>query len=494
MSRRVAGGLILALSLLVSSCQVVEENQDPVAYYFDQRVDWDDCDFDAQCATVVAPLDWGNLSARKDVELALVRHQATGSAQGSLFVNPGGPGASGFDFVAERVSSVGPRLRDSFDIVGWDPRGVNRSSAVSCASRDEDLDYYFFGVPDAEPGTAEWEEQLRIESTRFGEECKKNSGELLEFVDTMSTVRDLDLLRHLLGDATLNYLGYSYGTLIGALYIDTFPDRVGRVVLDGPVDPAASQFDLVLNQHRGFENALRAYFEHCEANNFCPLPGNLTDKLEAVSAIYDDLEKNPLQHDDGRMLDDGAFRTAMVTTLYSTESWSYLTQLLAEVSASQTDTAMMLVDVYYDRVNGVYQDNSMEAFIAINCLDYPVESDPKVLSLQAQELREAAPYTARPNGYGDLVCQNWPHPPRLDKGPVKGIGAPPVLIIGTTGDPATPYDWSVSLANQLDSAVLVTYVGEGHLAYDEGDPCINDPVDTYFLTGALPPDGLRCET
>lgn len=493
MSRKVAGGLILALSLLVSSCQVVEENQDPVAYYFDQRVDWDDCDFDAQCATVVAPLDWGNLSAKKDVELALVRHQATGSAQGSLFVNPGGPGASGFDFVAERVSSVGPRLRESFDIVGWDPRGVNRSSAVSCASRDEDLDYFFFGVPDAEPGTPEWEEQLRIESTRFGEECKKNSGELLEFVDTMSTVRDLDLLRHLLGDATLNYLGYSYGTLIGALYIDTFPERVGRVVLDGPVDPAASQFDLVLNQHRGFENALRAYFEHCEVNNFCPLPGNLTDKLEAVSAIYDDLEKNPLQHDDGRMLDDGAFRTAMVTTLYSTESWSYLTQLLAEVSASQTDTAMMLVDVYYDRVNGVYQDNSMEAFIAINCLDYPVESDPKVLSLQAEELREAAPYTARPNGYGDLVCQNWPHPPRLDKGPVKGIGAPPVLIVGTTGDPATPYDWSVSLANQLDSAVLVTYVGEGHLAYDEGDPCINDPVDTYFLTGALPADGLRCE-
>jgi len=488
-------GLVVA-SLVLSACQFVgaEDESDPVAYYFEQTVKWESCESDAECAVIRAPLDWSDIEGMRDVELALVRQPATGSAQGSLFVNPGGPGASGFDFVASSVDrAVGPGLREAFDIVGWDPRGVNRSSAVSCASTDADLDYFFFGELEAEPGSMEWEAELRDESIRFGQECQENSGELLEFVDTMSTVRDLDLMRHLLGDSELNYLGYSYGTLIGALYIDTFPERVGRIVLDGPVDPAASQFDLVLNQHRGFENALIAYFEYCGEANFCPFPGTLTERLEAVSALYDRLEDDPLRAEDGRVLDDSTFRTAMVTTLYSRQSWSYLTQLFAEVSTGQTQTAMLLVDFYYDRINGVYQDNSMEAFIAINCLDYPVESDKDVIQAQAQQLREAAPYTARPKGYGDLVCQNWPFPPRLEKGPVRGAGAQTVVILGTTGDPATPYNWSVSLAEQLENAVLITYVGEGHLAYDEGNPCINDPVDTYFVTGVVPVDGLRCD-
>lgn len=488
------GGLVIA-SVLLSACQGIfpKEDVDPRSYYFDQALDWEACEFDAECAVIRAPLDWNDIEGLRDIELAVVRHLATGVAQGSLFVNPGGPGASGFDFVAGSVNrAVGPRLRESFDIVGWDPRGVNRSSSVSCASSDDALDYFFFGDLDSAPGTPEWEQELLDESIRFGQECSENSGELLEFVDTQSTVLDLDLLRHLVGDSELNYLGYSYGTLIGALYIDTFPERVGRMVLDGPVDPAASQFDLVLNQHRGFENALTAYFESCGQEGSCPFDGTLTERLESVSALYDRLASDPLRHDDGRVLDDSTFRTAMVTALYSRESWGYLTSLFAEVSAGETTTAMLLVDFYYDRIDGVYQDNSMEAFIAINCLDYPVESDKAVLQAQANQLLEAAPYTARPKGYGDLVCQNWPFPPRLVKGPVEGAGAKPVLILGTTGDPATPYNWSVSLAEQLENAVLLTYVGEGHLAYDEGDPCINDRVEDYFLTGEIPVDGIRC--
>jgi len=482
-------------SLVLGSCAADSPAEpDAFSYYFEQPVVWKDCDFGAQCTTIRAPLDWGDLEGFRDIELALVRHSAQGVAQGSLFVNPGGPGASGFDFVAESPqTAAGPALREAFDLVGWDPRGVNRSSAVSCAKNDSDLDYFFFGELASEPGTPEWEAELLAESIRFGQECQEHTGELLEFIDTMSTVRDLDLLRHLLGDEQLNYLGYSYGTLIGALYIETFPERVGRMVLDGPVDPAASQFDLVLNQHRGFENALIAYLEFCDSAGFCPFPGSLTSRLERVSALYDRLGAEPLTHSDGRVLDDSMFRTAMVTTLYSQQNWSFLTQLFVEVSQNQTDTAMFLVDFYFDRVNGEYQDNSMEAFIAINCLDYPVESNKEVIADQARQLREAAPYTARPKGFGDLVCQNWPHPPRLEKGPVRGVGANPVVILGTTGDPATPYNWAVSLAEQLENASLLTFVGEGHLAYRNNNPCINNPVDAYFLTGVVPPDGLRCE-
>lgn len=490
-----ATGIMLLAGCATAPATDVEAASDPASYYFDQKVTWEPCDFGASCAVVMAPLDWDNLDQRVDVELAVVRHLATGKSQGSLFVNPGGPGGSGFDFVQESVDfAVSPALRESFDIVGWDPRGVNRSSAVSCAETDEDLDEFFFGELEAEYGTPEFDAELLAESIRFGQECQAHTGDLLGFVDTLSTVKDLDLLRHLVGDETLTYLGYSYGTLIGAIYIDTFPERVGRIVLDGPVDPAASVFDLVLNQHRGFEEALIAYLEYCDANDFCPFPGTLTERLEAVSAIYDRLEEDPLRLSDGRLLDDSMFRTAMVTTLYSQANWSLLTQLFAEVQIDKTETAMLLVDFYYDRVEGVYQDNSMEAFIAINCLDYPPERDPAVIADQAEQLRNAAPYTARPKGYGDLVCQNWPYPPRLTKGEVRGIGANPVLVLGTTGDPATPYVWSVSVAEQLENAVLLTLVGEGHLAYRNANPCINGPVDRYFLTGELPQDGIRCES
>lgn len=492
------GLLVFASVVGLSGCApepppLVADPSNPLAPYLTQEVDWGNCGAGALCATVIAPLDWDNPGVGGDVELALSKFEATGRAQGSLFVNPGGPGASGYTFVLDSVDyAVSPQLRESFDIIGWDPRGVNFSTPVSCAETDADLDYFFFGELAAEPDTPEWEAELLAESIRFGQECQANSGELLEFVDTLSTVRDLDLLRHLVGDDQLNYLGYSYGTLIGALYIETFPQNVGRMVLDGPVDPGASQFDLVVNQYRAFEEALVAFMRACSQTNSCPFDGTLTQKLQAVSDLYDLMEERPLRHSDGRLVDDGMMRTAMVTTLYSERNWPLLNDLFTELQQGSTDTAILLVDFYYDREEGVYQDNSMEAFIAINCLDYPPESDPAVLEAQAQQLREVAPYTARPTGRGDLVCLNWPHKPKLNKGPVSGSGANPVVILGTTGDPATPYNWSVSLNEQLENSVLLTLVGEGHLAYDERVPCINTPVDNYLVTGELPVDGLTC--
>jgi len=484
---------VSVLALITGCAPVVNEPVTPESYYFGQDIVWEGCESGAECAIVLAPLDWDVLEPGRDVELALSRHRAPGEAQGSLLVNPGGPGASGFEFVRDSVTRVvGADLRESFDIVGWDPRGVNASTPVECATTDAELDYFYFGELEAEPGTPEWDEQLVAESIRFGQECLENTGELLQYVDTLSTVRDLDLLRHLLGDDQLNYLGYSYGTLIGALYIDTFPQNVGRIVLDGPVDPAASQFDLVLNQYRGFEEALIAYVEDCVAQGICPFEGDRDAQLRAVSGLYDRLESDPLRHSDGRLVDNSMLRTAMVTTLYSQDSWTFLTQLFIEIDRDITNTAIVLVDFYYDREDGVYQDNSMEAFIAINCLDYPAEFDQQVIAAQALQLREVAPYTARPRGYGDLVCQNWPFPPRLTKGPVSGEGANPVLVIGTTGDPATPYNWSLSLAEQLGNARHLTLQAEGHLAYNKDSACINDAVEQYFLTGALPDDGLMC--
>lgn len=498
MKHRSARALVVATLLTVSACVQSGgggvDDADSGARYFNQVVSWSECGVSAQCATVVAPLDWDNLERGVDIELAVSRHLATGESQGSLFVNPGGPGVSGFEYVRDAAAFiVGRPLLESFDIVGWDPRGVNESSAVSCSRNDADLDAFFFGELDAPPNTPEWEVELLAESIRFGEACLTHTGPLLEFVDTRSGVYDLDLLRHVLGEERLTYLGYSYGTLIGALYIDQFPERVGRIVLDGPLDPAASQFELVVNQYRGFEEALRAYAENCVSSGGCPFPGGVEDQLVSISGLYDRLEATPLRHEDGRVVDHTMLRTAMVKTLYSQSSWGSLTQLFEEIDQGVTDTAVILVDSYYDRQNGRYANNTMEAFIAINCVDHPVESDPVVLANQAITLREVAPYTARPTGLGDLVCQNWPFPPRLVKAPVSGAGANPVLVVGTTGDPATPYNWSLSLAEQLESARHLTLVAEGHLAYNRTSLCINTAVEAYFVEGVLPEDGLRCE-
>lgn len=474
--------------------EVRESLVTPIEDYFAQSVEWSSCGGDAFCAVVRAPLDWDNPGRGGDVALALSMHKSTERSQGSLFVNPGGPGVSGFTFVRDNVeAAVSDDVRASFDVVGWDPRGVNLSSSISCSETDAELDKFFFGQFRSEAGSDERRKEEMSESIRFGEQCLRHSGELLGFVDTLSTVRDLDLLRDLLGNEKLNYFGYSYGTLIGALYIEEYPLRVGRVVLDGPIDPASSQFDLVLNQHRGFERALGAYLNECAVQNSCPFEGNLSTQLQQVSELYEALALNPLPHSDGRLVDDGVLRTAMITALYSADSWPFLDQMFSELRDGETETAFFLVDYYYDRDDGKYLNNSIEAFIAINCLDYAPESDPDVLRSQAAQLRQAAPFTSRPSENGDLVCMNWPYPPKLQRGPVSGEGADPIVILGTTGDPATPYNWAQSLNAQISNSVLVTLIGEGHLAYDEGLTCINRPVDSYLISGELPMEGLTCE-
>jgi pimeloyl-ACP methyl ester carboxylesterase len=498
-SARAALSLGVALILLLSGCvpswvteadrstptgEQVEPDLQP---YYSQVLQWRRCDNGAQCATAIAPLDWNDPAAGEDVELALVRHRATGEARGSLFVNPGGPGASGVDFVRDSVdSAVSPRLRASFDIVGWDPRGVGQSSAVSCYSSPADMDDFLFGIPEAESGSAEWIDEITESAQRFIDACVENSGELLEHVDTESTVRDLDLLRALVGDAALNFFGYSYGTKIGARYADRFPERVGRMVLDGAIDPTVSQFDAVLAQSIGFERALTTYLSSCTVAASCPFPADLDAALAVVRRLYERLETDPLPAADGRAFSSSVLDIAIATALYDEGTWPFLSQMFTELRVGNVETGFLLADFYYGREGGQYRSNSLEAFIAINCLDYPVERDPTVIIEQNEQLVAAAPVTTVPSPVGDILCQNWPFGFGGDLAPVRAEGAPPILVIGTTGDPATPYHWAQALAEQLASGILLTFDGEGHIAYDEGVACVNDVVDDFFLTGALP--------
>ena len=392
--------------------------------------------------------------------------------------------------------ATSPDLQAAFDVVGWDPRGVGRSSAVKCYDAPE-LDQFIFGLPAAPRGTQEWIDEVTQSSIDFGQACLENTGELLQFIDTQSTVHDLDMLRAVVGDEKLNYLGYSYGSDIGSYYVENFPDKVGRLVVDGATDSSISVFEVGLTQTAGFQLALENYIAACPDmfGDECPFQNGLDAALATIRGYYDKYDATPIPGADGRMMDAGVIDIAMSMALYSQESWPFLNDLFTEVGDGETDTAFFLADYYYSRdTDGTYADNSLEAFLAIYCVDYPVETDPAVLAEQEVLLQQASPTTYRPSPpTGDLTCINWPYQyigPGIQA--LTGAGAPPVLVVSTTGDPATPYEWGVALADQLESAQLITFNGEGHTAYGQGNRCIVSTVDDYLLKGIVPTKDPDC--
>lgn len=461
-----------------------------------QELNWQPCYNGMQCAEAIAPLDWSDLEGAT-ITLALVKQPALGGDPlGSLFVNPGGPGGSGTSYVAESIDyGIGKPLQQAYDVIGWDPRGVEGSSPVLCLDA-ADMDEYLFGLPsdlNLEPGSDEWIAVAQEETVAFAEACLERTGPLFGHVDTMSTVRDLDMLRSIVGDEQLNYLGYSYGTYIGARYADEFPERVGRLVLDGAIDPTVTESEMVREQTLGFEAALRAYVTDCLTRSDCPMSGSVDEALAQWGALLDAVDEAPIIASDGRALTSGTLLTAIITPLYAQSNWQLLDQLFTSVRAGDARVAFYLADFYYDREDGVYQNNSTEAFLAINCLDYPREGelDLDAMHANAAELAAIAPTIGRFQGYGEVFCASWPVVGVTDRQAVEAAGAAPILVVGTTGDPATPYRWAEALAEQLQSGVLVTLQGEGHTAYGNST-CIDAVVEDYFLTGAVPSVDPMC--
>ena len=309
------------------------------------------------------------------------------------------------------------------------------------------------------------------------------------------------MLRAISGDRKLNYLGYSYGTRIGALYADEYPQRSGRLVLDGAMDPAASSAEIAQQQVVGIEGALRAYVTDCLSRSGCPLgsrPGTSVDQgMQRIGDLLAQVRERPIRAKDGRMLYDSTLFTALVAPLYAQQRWPDLDELIQNVSDGQATVAFALADQYNDRVDGVYRSNLAEAFTAINCLDYPRlpradEQAFDAMRARAAETMKLAPITGRYQSFDEVSCVEWPVPAVEATGRVSGAGADPILVIGTTGDPATPFRWAESLAAQLESGVLLTYRGEGHTAYGQ-DACVDGIVDDYLLTGGTPkPSAASC--
>ncbi|MDJ0334275.1 alpha/beta hydrolase [Salinibacterium sp. G-O1] len=462
--------------------------------FYTQILSWSNCDGGMQCSTAEAPLDWSDPSG-DSIELALVRQPTTSSDRiGSLLVNPGGPGGSGYDFVKDSVDyATDDKLQSRFDIVGFDPRGVNRSTPVTCYTDPAELDEYIYGILPGMPGSDEWIAAATASTTAFGNRCLELTGPLLGNVDTPSAARDLDMLRAILGDTTLNYLGFSYGTLLGQVYAELFPDKTGRLVLDGAVDPASDDFEGTATQAQGFESALRAFLKDCDSAKDCPFTGSVDSSLTTIRALLDSLDVSPIANDDGRQLGSSAMFTAIILPLYNAGNWGSLRELFSTVFEGDASFAFQLADAYNGRdANGEYDSNQTEAFISINCLDAHGGGDVAQMRSEAAELKKLAPVFGPQMSWGGTGCPNWPVPSKRDRAPIVAPGSADILVVGTTNDPATPYSWAETVANTLENGHLVTYDGEGHTAYNKSNDCVNKAVDDFLIDGTVPATDPQC--
>lgn len=469
-----------------------EQVDAPLQPFYSQVLQWAACGDGMQCTTAEAPMNWQDPAAGS-IELALVRQPATGSKKGSLLVNPGGPGGSGYDFILDSVDyATSERLQQNFDIVGFDPRGVGRSTPVTCYDDPKVFDEWVYEIIPGEIGSDEWIAAVEADNKKFGEWCLEFTGPSLQFVDTVSAARDLDLMRAILGDEKLNFLGYSYGTFLGATYADLYPGKTGRLVLDGAIDPSTSEFEVTKTQAMGFDSALRAYLTDCVTREGCPF--RTVDRgMDRIADLLASLSVSPLPGEDGRQLGVDAMFTAIILPLYNQDNWLYLDQLFDEVVRGETETAFLLADSYNERnPDGTYATNSTEAFIAINCLDYSGDPDVATMRAEAAELAEAAPVFGPWMAYGGTGCVGWPFPTSGERGPITAAGSSDILVIGTSNDPATPYVWAVALADQLENGHLVSYEGEGHTAYNKSNSCVDDTVDDYFIDGTVPATDPDC--
>ncbi|MDQ4214396.1 alpha/beta hydrolase [Microbacterium capsulatum] len=460
--------------------------------FYGQTLSWSSCGTGMDCTTVKAPLDWTD-PAKGRIDLAVIRHRATGTAKGSLLTNPGGPGASGVDLIKSNLSfAVSPTLIKNYDVIGFDPRGVGSSTAVKCFAAPQ-MDAYLYSIPPGTRGSDQWNAALGAANKRFADACAQNSGGILPYITTVNSARDMDLLRAVLGDKKLNYLGYSYGTFLGATYAGLYPDRVGQVVLDGALDPAVSSLDVSTTQAVGFESALKAYMADCLKGKKCPFQGSVDEAMSDLGALLASVDRTPQKNADGRLLGADTMMTSIVAALYSQDSWSYLSEALTGVLKGDPSVAFQLADFYNGREKGKYTDNSTEAFRAYNCMDYPLEKDKAVKDAAQAKINVLAPVVA-PYWEGVDPCEQWPYPPTGTRGQITAPGSGPILVIGTTNDPATPYEWAVSLAKQLEGGVLITRVGEGHTGYNKGNNCVDSAVDAYFVTNTVPDKaGIRCQ-
>lgn len=459
--------------------------------FYSQQLSWSDCE-GGQCARLTVPIDYEN-PRDGSIELAVIRVPAedADARQGSLLVNPGGPGASGVEYARLGSLVVSPEVAQAYDIVGFDPRGVAESAPIVCFD-DDQMDEFLGADPSPDDAAEEEASDQLVED--FVNACEEAAPDLLGHVSTVEAAKDMDVLRAVLGEGELDYLGASYGTFLGATYAELFPDKVGRLVLDGAIAPELSEPELNLGQAEGFEQAARSYVKDCIDGGGCPLGDSVDAGMERMTEFLNDVDANPLpvSGDANTELTEGWALLGIIVAMYDENAWSVLTEALESAFEGDGTTLQFLANLYANRdAEGNYEGNGQQAIYAVNCLDRPAQEDGQTEEEMRAEFEEVAPTFGRYLG-GEGACADWPEEATQTLDSYDAAGAAPILVIGTTGDPATPYEWAEILADTLDSGVLLSYDGEGHTAYGRSNSCIDDTVDAYLLDGDVPQDGKDC--
>lgn len=462
--------------------------------YYAQQLNWRDCGVEGfQCTTMKAPLDYKKPDGG-EIKLAVARKKATGPGKriGSLLVNPGGPGGSAIEYLQSYAAIGYPaQVRARYDMVAIDPRGVARSEPVVCLTGPQ-MDTYT--QVDQTPDDAAEVTELGGAYTKFANGCEQRSGEILPHVSTVETARDMDMLRALLGDERLHYVGASYGTFLGATYAGLFPARVGRLVLDGAMDPSLDAVELNRDQTAGFETAFQAFAADCVKKADCPLGTTSTaDAATRLKRLFADLDARPIATGESRRLTESLGTTGVIAAMYDESAWPQLREALTGAQKGDGSGLLALSDSYYERrPNGTYA-NLMFANAAVNCLDQPPAfADAKAVTRAVPSFEKASPVFGKAFAWAALNCAHWPVPPTGTPHRIEAKGAAPIVVVGTTRDPATPYKWAQSLADQLSSGTLLTYRGDGHTAYGRGSDCIDSAINTYLLEGTPPAEDKKC--
>ncbi|MFC7304988.1 alpha/beta hydrolase [Streptomyces monticola] len=461
-----------------------------------QKLDWAKCEAPSvaqgggqapgsgwECATMKAPLDHAEPKG-DTIDVALIRKRATDPDKriGSLLYNFGGPGGSGV-FTLPLAAKDYTKLNSRYDLVSFDPRGVGDSATVDCVD-DKAMDK-LTSADEGIPDSAAEERKLLEENKKYVAGCEKNSGKLLPHLTTENTARDMDLMRQVLGDKKLHYFGISYGTELGGVYAHLFPKNVGRAVLDAVVDPTKGTVESALGQVKGFQHAL---------DNFLKSEGkDPRQGTRDIAKLLDGLDDKPLPTATGRGVTKNLATTGIASALYSEETWPYLSKALDEAKAGKGDTLLILADVYNTRDPQGRYSNQQEAGGAISCADTDERFTLADVKKHLPAYKKESPVFGELLAWGLPSCTDWPVTGKSRTPDVSAKGAAPIVVIGNTGDPATPVAGARRMAEQLGKGVgtTLTVNGEGHGTYGVND-CATNTVNAYLLDGKVPSDGKSC--
>jgi pimeloyl-ACP methyl ester carboxylesterase len=462
--------------------------------FYAQKLVWTACGGSFQCGRLTVPLDYSRPGG-DTIQLAVLRLRAStpGARIGSLVINPGGPGGSGVDFARAARSVFDASLLARYDIVGFDPRGGGASDPVRCLD-DKRTDAFI--AADGTPDNAAEVAQIDGLAKEFAQACEARSPKIYAHMGTRDAARDVDILRAALGDPKLYWFGFSYGTLLGATYADLFPTHIARMVLDGALDPSLSNVELIHGQAKGFELALHRFVQDCAKQADCPLPRSEQAGVDRIQQFFNGLDSKPLPTaDPKRPLTQALAMNAVLSYLYF-PSYGDWDQLRIGLQAALDGDGSVLLSMLDERISrndaGHYTDNSNSALYAVSALDRPDRPNAAQSATLAAQWAKEAPVFGAFSAWGILPFQYWGAPANDPPHEIHAPGSPPILVVGTTYDPATPYPWAQALAKQLSQGVLLTHVGDGHTGYGKGSQCTDTAVDRYLLTGVTPPVGTVC--